>query len=79
VADAGTHLGEDPSDPTRRATRRASLLYQLATEPGLALTEAAGENLYSAVRLPKRPRARFWGDAFIASSGCRAGHNLERR
>jgi hypothetical protein len=41
-ADAGIHLGEDPSDPTGTAALRASLLYQLATERRWALYDTGG-------------------------------------
>jgi hypothetical protein len=41
-ADAGIHLGEDPSDPTGTATLRASLLYQLAAERGWTLYDTGG-------------------------------------
>lgn len=41
-ADAGIHLGEDPSDPTGTATLRESLLYQLAHERGWTLSDLGG-------------------------------------
>ncbi|HEY6695856.1 MAG TPA: hypothetical protein VI006_23585 [Solirubrobacteraceae bacterium] len=41
-ADAGIHLGADPSDPTATATLESSLLYQLATERGWTLYDTGG-------------------------------------
>jgi FAD/FMN-containing dehydrogenase len=41
-AEAGIHLGADPSDPTGTATVEASLLWQLATEKGWALQDTGG-------------------------------------
>ncbi len=41
-ADAGIHLGADPSDPTGTATLEASLLWQLATEKGWSLRDTGG-------------------------------------
>jgi hypothetical protein len=41
-ADAGIHLGADPSDPTGTATLETSLLWQLATEKGWALEDTGG-------------------------------------
>jgi hypothetical protein len=41
-ADAGIHLGADPSDPTRAATLENSLLYQLATERKWTLYDTGG-------------------------------------
>jgi D-arabinono-1,4-lactone oxidase len=41
-ADAGIHLGADPSDPTGGATLETSLMYQLWKEKGWALSDAGG-------------------------------------
>jgi len=41
-ADAGIHLGADPSDPTGTATLETSLLWQLATEKGWSLEDTGG-------------------------------------
>lgn len=41
-ADAGIHLGADPSDPTGTATLETSLLWQLATEKGWSLQDTGG-------------------------------------
>lgn len=41
-ADAGIHLGADPSDPTGGATLEASLLWQLANEKGWTLLDTGG-------------------------------------
>jgi hypothetical protein len=41
-ADAGIHLGADPSDPTGTATLEASLLSQLATQKGWTLFDTGG-------------------------------------
>jgi D-arabinono-1,4-lactone oxidase len=41
-ADAGIHLGADPSDPTATATLESSLLYQLATERRWTLYDTGG-------------------------------------
>ncbi len=41
-ADAGIHLGEDPSDPTGTATLETSLLWQLANEKGWTLLDTGG-------------------------------------
>jgi hypothetical protein len=41
-ADAGIHLGEDPSDPTGTATLETSLLYQLWHEQGWTLSNLGG-------------------------------------
>ncbi len=41
-ADAGIHLGADPSDPTGTATLKTSLLWQLATEKGWSLQDTGG-------------------------------------
>lgn len=41
-ADAGIHLGADPSDPTETATLETSLLWQLATEKGWSLQDTGG-------------------------------------
>src|SRR4051812_21622646 len=41
-ADAGIHLGADPSDPTGAATLEASLLYGLWKERGWALSDTGG-------------------------------------
>ncbi len=41
-ADAGIHLGPDPSDPTGTATLEASLIWQLAQEKGWSLDETGG-------------------------------------
>jgi hypothetical protein len=41
-ADAGIHLGADPSDPTGTATLETSLLWQLAGEKGWALEDTGG-------------------------------------
>jgi hypothetical protein len=41
-ADAGIHLGADPSDPTGGATLDASLLSQLASEKGWTLFDTGG-------------------------------------
>jgi len=41
-ADAGIHLGLDPSDPTHASTLENSLLWQLATEKGWSLEETGG-------------------------------------
>jgi FAD/FMN-containing dehydrogenase len=41
-ADAGIHLGADPSDPTGRATLEASLPYGLWKERGWALSDTGG-------------------------------------
>jgi hypothetical protein len=41
-ADAGIHLGADPSDPTGGATLEASLLYQLWKEKGWTLSDTGG-------------------------------------
>lgn len=41
-AEAGIHLGADPSDPTGTATLETSLLWQLATEKGWSLQDTGG-------------------------------------
>jgi hypothetical protein len=41
-AEAGIHLGADPSDPTGTATLENSLLWQLATEKGWSLQDTGG-------------------------------------
>jgi hypothetical protein len=41
-ADAGIHLGADPSDPTGTATLETSLLWQLVTEKGWTLQDTGG-------------------------------------
>jgi D-arabinono-1,4-lactone oxidase len=41
-ADAGVHLGADPSDPTGTATLETSLLWQLATQKGWTLEDTGG-------------------------------------
>lgn len=41
-AEAGIHLGADPSDPTGTASLETSLLWQLATEKGWALEDTGG-------------------------------------
>jgi D-arabinono-1,4-lactone oxidase len=41
-ADAGIHLGADPSDPTGTATLEASLLAQLASQKGWTLFDTGG-------------------------------------
>jgi len=41
-AEAGIHLGEDPTDPTRTATLETSLLGRLATEKGWTLSNMGG-------------------------------------
>jgi D-arabinono-1,4-lactone oxidase len=41
-AEAGIHLGADPSDPTGTATLESSLLWQLATEKGWSLEDTGG-------------------------------------
>ncbi len=41
-AEAGIHLGADPSDPTGTATLETSLLWQLATEKGWSLEDTGG-------------------------------------
>lgn len=41
-ADAGIHLGPDPSDPTGGATLETSLLWQLVNEKGWSLEETGG-------------------------------------
>ncbi|HEX3174465.1 MAG TPA: D-arabinono-1,4-lactone oxidase [Solirubrobacterales bacterium] len=41
-ADAGIHLGADPSDPTGTATLETSLLWQLAKEKGWSLEDTGG-------------------------------------
>ena len=41
-ADAGIHLGEDPSDPTATATLESSLLWQLWKEKGWTLSDLGG-------------------------------------
>jgi D-arabinono-1,4-lactone oxidase len=41
-ADAGIHLGEDPSDPKRTATLETSLLWQLDREKGWTLSDPGG-------------------------------------
>jgi hypothetical protein len=41
-ADAGIHLGADPSDPTGTATLQTSLMWQLWNEKGWALSETGG-------------------------------------
>jgi D-arabinono-1,4-lactone oxidase len=41
-ADAGIHLGADPSDPTGGATLETSLLWQLAEEKGWTLFDTGG-------------------------------------
>lgn len=41
-AEAGIHLGADPSDPTGTATLETGLLWQLATEKGWALEDTGG-------------------------------------
>jgi hypothetical protein len=41
-ADAGIHLGADPSDPTGTATLERSLLWQLVREKGWSLLETGG-------------------------------------
>jgi len=41
-ADAGIHLGADPSDPTQSATLEASLLYRLWKDKGWALSDTGG-------------------------------------
>ncbi|MEA2297919.1 MAG: hypothetical protein QOF77_855 [Solirubrobacteraceae bacterium] len=41
-AQAGIHLGRDPSDPTGGATRESSLLWQLWKEKGWALADTGG-------------------------------------
>jgi D-arabinono-1,4-lactone oxidase len=41
-ADAGIHLGMDPSDPTGTATLETSLLWQLANEKGWTLLDTGG-------------------------------------
>ncbi len=41
-ADAGIHLGADPSDPTGTATLETSLLWQLATKKGWSLQDTGG-------------------------------------
>lgn len=40
--DAGIHLGEDPSDPTRGATLQTSLLWQLWHQKGWMLSDLGG-------------------------------------
>ena len=40
--DAGTHLGVDPSDPTRTSTLEDSLLFRLWKEHGLTLSDLGG-------------------------------------
>ncbi|MBV9167115.1 MAG: hypothetical protein JO342_13295 [Solirubrobacterales bacterium] len=41
-ADAGIHLGADPSDPTDGATLESSLLYPLWKETGWAISDTGG-------------------------------------
>ncbi|MDQ4126148.1 MAG: hypothetical protein M3134_11215 [Actinomycetota bacterium] len=41
-ADAGIHLGADPSDPTQTSTVETSLLYQLWHEKGWTLSDTGG-------------------------------------
>jgi D-arabinono-1,4-lactone oxidase len=41
-AEAGIHLGADPSDPTGKATLETSLLWQLAQEKGWTLQDTGG-------------------------------------
>ena len=41
-ADAGIHLGADPSDPTGTATLESSLLHQLYTQKGWTLSSLGG-------------------------------------
>jgi FAD/FMN-containing dehydrogenase len=41
-ADAGIHLGADPSDPKKTATEQTSLLYQLWHEKGWTLSDTGG-------------------------------------
>jgi hypothetical protein len=41
-ADAGIHLGADPSDPTGTATLESSLLYQLWKDKGWTLSDTGG-------------------------------------
>jgi hypothetical protein len=41
-ADAGIHLGADPSDPTGGATLESSLLYQLWKESGWTISDTGG-------------------------------------
>jgi hypothetical protein len=41
-AEAGIHLGADPSDPTGTATLQTSLLWQLATEKSWSLQDTGG-------------------------------------
>jgi D-arabinono-1,4-lactone oxidase len=41
-AEAGIHLGPDPSDPTGTATLERSLLWQLATEKAWSLSDTGG-------------------------------------
>jgi hypothetical protein len=41
-AEAGIHLGADPSDPTGTATLESSLLWQLASEKGWSLQDTGG-------------------------------------
>lgn len=42
IADAGIHLGKDPSDPTHTSTLENSLLYRLNTEYGWTLSDTGG-------------------------------------
>ena len=42
IADAGIHLGRDPSDPTHTSTLENSLLYRLNTDYGWTLSDTGG-------------------------------------